>query len=91
MELLRECVHCEIEFDLNSRAKKSAGGKINECPDCVEELNSETAVKYLGVQSDDATLNIMTFKSDEDKALYVETRAHEHTDAGNKESHKGKS
>ena len=50
---MRECIHCEITFDPDSWAKKQAGGKINECPDCVEELGTETAVKYLGLSSGD--------------------------------------
>ena len=48
---MKECKHCGITFDLNSTAKKQAGGRINECPDCVEELGTETAVKYLGLSS----------------------------------------
>ena len=72
--MLRECVHCEIEFDLNSPAKKRVGGKINECPDCVEELESETAVRYLGLQPGDGsagTLNIVACKSNEERAATV--------------------
>ena len=48
---MRDCKHCNVSFDLDSFAKKQAGGKINECPDCVEELGTETAVKYLGFAS----------------------------------------
>jgi len=44
------CKHCDEIFNLDSIAKKAAGGKINECPDCVEELGTETAVKYTGLQ-----------------------------------------
>jgi len=44
------CKHCDEIFNLDSIAKKAAGGKINECPDCVEELGTETAVKYTGIQ-----------------------------------------
>ena len=67
------CIHCEIEFDLNSTAKKYAGGKINECPDCVEELGTETAVKYLGLQAGDGkanALSIVAFESDDDREAY---------------------
>ena len=69
---MRECVHCECMFDPNSSAKKRAGGKINECPDCVEELGTETAVKYLGLQAGDgktASISIVAFESDEDLSL----------------------
>ncbi len=48
---MKDCKHCNISFDLDSFAKKQAGGKINECPDCVEELGTETAVMYLGFAS----------------------------------------
>jgi NAD-dependent SIR2 family protein deacetylase len=46
----KQCKHCDEIFNLDSIAKKTAGGKINECPDCVEELGTETAVKYTGMQ-----------------------------------------
>ena len=44
------CVHCDYDFDPKSTLKQMAGGKINECADCVEELGTETAVKYLGTR-----------------------------------------
>ncbi len=69
----RVCIHCEIEFDLNSTAKQHAGGKINECPDCVEELGTETAVKYLGLQAGEGktnALSIVAFESDDDREAY---------------------
>jgi len=53
--------------------KKNVGGKINECPDCVEELGTETAVKYLGLTSGDgkmASLSIVAFDSIEDRNAY---------------------
>ena len=52
---MRECIHCQVMFDLRSSAKKQAGGRINECADCVEELGTETAVKYLGLQAGDGS------------------------------------
>ncbi len=73
MQQLKECVHCNYECDLYSTAKRSAGGKINECPDCVEELGTETAVKYLGLTSGDgkmASLSIVAFNSVEDREAY---------------------
>ena len=45
--MIKTCKHCNVEFDTRSSAKRQAGGKINECPSCVEELGTETAVKYL--------------------------------------------
>jgi hypothetical protein len=71
--MMRVCVHCEIDFDDQSRAKRDAGGKINECPDCVEELGTETAVKYLGLQAGDGKSNaisIVAFESNEDRESY---------------------
>ena len=41
--MIKECIHCESEFNLHSHFKRQAGGKVNECPDCVEELQTETA------------------------------------------------
>jgi len=73
MPQLKECVHCHYDFDLRSTAKRNAGGKINECPDCVEELGTETAVKYLGLTSGEgkmATLSIVAFESVEDREAY---------------------
>lgn len=71
--MLKTCVHCEVDFNLLSSAKKRVGGKINECPDCVEELGTETAVKYLGLQAGDGkctALSIVAFESDEDREGY---------------------
>ncbi len=71
--MIKECVHCEIDFDTSSFAKKKAGGKINECADCVEELQTETAVKYLGLQAGDGksnALSIVAFESSEDRDNY---------------------
>ena len=67
---IRICHLCEIEFNSNSPEKKSAGGKINECPDCAEE----SAVRYAGLQSADgkqAQATILKFKSDEDREKYL--------------------
>ena len=72
--MLKTCIHCDSDFNLLSSAKKRAGGKINECPDCVEELGTETAVKYLGLSSGDgktAAISIVAFESDEDRSAYA--------------------
>jgi hypothetical protein len=77
-KLLRECIHCEIEFELNSPAKAKAGGKINECADCVEELGTETAVRYLGhsdsIAGEAADLGIIAFESDAARMEYAATK-----------------
>jgi len=70
---IKICVHCECDFDLSSSAKKRVGGKINECPDCVEELQTETAVPYLGLQAGDGKCNAMSivaFESNADREAY---------------------
>ena len=69
----KTCVHCELEFDLNSMHKRTVDGRINECPDCVEELETETAVKYLGLQAGDGktnALSVVAFESREDRENY---------------------
>ena len=70
----KTCKHCNCVFSLNSHAKKQAGGKINECPSCVEELGTETTVKYLGLSSGDgkaAAISIVAFDSNEDRSAYA--------------------
>ena len=67
------CVHCDCDFDARGTRKKLAGGKINECADCVEELGTETAVKYLGCASADGKMggvSILAFESNEDRENY---------------------
>jgi hypothetical protein len=46
------CKHCNEIFNLDGPLKKIAGGKINECADCVEELGTEVAVKYTGSEAE---------------------------------------
>jgi len=64
------CVHCEEEFNLYSTAKKEAGGKINECPDC----SQEDTTKYAGLMSADgkqAQATILKFSDEADKKAYL--------------------
>jgi hypothetical protein len=71
--LIKVCIHCESDFDANSREKHRSGGKINECPDCVYELGTETAVKYLGLTMGDGkstAMSIVAFDSPEDRDSY---------------------
>lgn len=68
--MIKVCVECEEEFDLNSQAKKLAGGKITNCAECSEE----TAVKYAGVQAADGKQSqaaILKFESESDKKRYI--------------------
>jgi len=66
---IRTCVVCSDEFDLHSQQKRSAGGLSTTCPDC----SSETAPKYLGLQSGDgkaAGVTILKFESESDREEY---------------------
>ena len=71
--MIKTCKHCGIDFNTNSTTKRNAGGRINECVDCVEELGTETAVKYLGLQAGDGksnALSIVAFESKKDREGY---------------------
>lgn len=71
---MRICIHCESSFDLHSTRKIQMGGKINECPDCVEEMGGDKSPpKYLGVAAGDGKmsgLTILKFKSEGDRKSY---------------------
>lgn len=70
----KTCIYCEISFKADSRRKRDIGGKINECPDCVEEMGLETAIAYAGVQAGDGKgvgCTIVAFGSEKDRANYV--------------------
>ena len=74
--MIKVCKHCGDDFNLNSYAKRKAGGYINECPDCVVELGTETTVRYRGVVDGSgkmAALSIVAFESQEDADAYVST------------------
>ena len=67
------CIHCETEFNPKSQRKRKVGGRINECADCVEDLGTETTVKYLGCASADGKMGgvtILAFDTDEDREKY---------------------
>ena len=72
----KTCVHCETEFDLNSSKKSFVGGRINECPDCVEELGTESAVRYLGVcmgEGKQGGVQILSFEDEKSRSTYLKT------------------
>jgi len=74
--MIKICKHCKEEFNLNSYAKRKAGGYINECADCVIELGTETAVRYRGVVSGDgkmAAISIVKFENEADADDYVKS------------------
>ncbi len=67
------CIHCEIDFNHKSQKKTQVGGKINECPDCVEEFETETAIKYVGLSAGEgkqAGIDIVAFDSNKDREAY---------------------
>lgn len=64
-----DCEICGINFDLNSRQKRKAGGKRNHCPECA----NETEPKALGFASGDgkmASISILKFNSKSDAERY---------------------
>ena len=70
---IKTCKHCEDEFDCRSAEKRRVGGYIDECPDCVVELGTETHVRYRGVvsgESKQACISILAFDSKEDADEY---------------------
>lgn len=72
--MLKECKHCGIEFNTDTARKRTVGGRVNECPDCVEELGTETAVEYAGVMAGDGKgvgVTVLAFDSAKDRDRYV--------------------
>ena len=70
---MRECIHCQVDFDPRSSAKRQAGGRINECPDCVEELQTETAPVIRGFVSGSAkqaAISFVRFDNEKDAIRY---------------------
>lgn len=67
--MIRECIHCECPFDTDSPAKRRAGGRINECPECT----GEDVPRYLGVASGDgkmASIAILAFNNKAEREQY---------------------
>lgn len=71
---MKECKHCGSQFDETSQFKREVGGYINECPPCVEELGSETAVKHAGVMAGDGKgigVTVLSFQDEASRSSYV--------------------
>jgi hypothetical protein len=62
------CIHCEENFNELSAQKKSVGGKINECPDCLKSMDFEDTPKYLGVAAGNGKMSDITILSFEDNS-----------------------
>lgn len=76
MRHIKTCIHCSSEFNINSPDKIRVGGKINECPDCVEELGTETAVRYLGVcmgEGKQGGVQILSFEDERSRSAYLKS------------------
>jgi hypothetical protein len=74
--MIKTCKHCEVTFNVRSQRKRRVGGYINECPDCVEELQTEKTVRYRGVVAGDgkmAAISIIKFESESDADAYVKS------------------
>ena len=72
----RTCKHCGETFNLYSQRKRQVGGYINECPDCVEELETEQAPEIRGFVTGDgkmAAMQILRFESEDDAETYGKT------------------
>lgn len=70
--MIKECKHCGEVFRLDSISKQTVGGKINECPDCVIELQTETAVRYTGLELEESgSFMINKHATVEDRAKYM--------------------
>lgn len=77
--MIRECKHCGAEFSAVSARKRHVGGRVNECPDCVEELGTETAPATVGVMSGDGKQGMVTVLRFDDQAkanAYVKAWKH---------------
>ena len=73
MARYKDCTHCGDRFRLDSQRKKRVGGKINECPDCVEELQTETAPIIRGFVSGSAkqaAISFVRFENEKDAIRY---------------------
>ena len=71
---MTQCKHCEEFFDLHSPEKRRAGGFINECPDCVEEMGTGDGPKVVGVMAGDgkmASVTILRFDSKSNADAYM--------------------
>lgn len=83
---MRQCIHCEAEFNERSRLKQLVGGKVNECPDCVEANGGDQSPpKYLGVMAGDGKMSgvtILQFESEADRKAYAQ--AHRNNSGQNK-------
>lgn len=70
---IKKCRHCQEDFNLFSKQKRKLGGKIDECPDCLEEMEYEDTPKYLGVadgEGKQSSITILAFENNQDRDAY---------------------
>jgi hypothetical protein len=73
MRHIKECKLCGEEFSLHDPRKKRCGGKINQCPDCVEEHGLEIKSRVRAFTTGDgkmSAMQILRFESEEDADTY---------------------
>lgn len=81
----RECKHCGSDFDTTSAHKAEVGGRINECPECVEELGTETAPTTVGVMSGEGKVGMVTvLRFDDPKNAKAYMKAWKHSTGHNR-------
>jgi len=76
---IKSCKHCGEQFNLHSQRKQEVGGYINECPDCVEELETETKEVIRAFTTGDgkmASIQILKFEDKEQAERRCEELQH---------------
>ena len=90
---MRDCIHCEAEFNERSRRKQLAGGKVNECPDCVEANGGDQSPpEYLAVSAGDGKMSgitILKFETEADRKAYQKAWANNSGQSRGKECQLG--
>jgi hypothetical protein len=66
MANIKECIECGEEFDLNSPAKKKAGGLATTCPDCSEE-SAVRRLALVGSSGKQQRIEILAFDNAADR------------------------
>ena len=71
--MIKVCKHCGDEFNCQSSRKRTVGGYINECADCVEENGGDPTPTVRGFVTGDgkmAAMQILRFKTEADADQY---------------------
>jgi|TARA_R110000851_G_scaffold3396_9_gene13941 hypothetical protein len=76
MRHIKECRLCGDDFSLRCPKKRRVGGKINECPDCVEEHGLEIKSRVRAFTTGDgkmAAMQILRFDNEDEADAYGKT------------------